>query len=274
MTAPPATRPRSSRWELRACARKGHETYHPTGPGEEALAERLRAETPQGQAWRCLRCGDFVPGAPRATGPADAAPVVLRGRPLRDAVILRLLAVERGLRAVVLFAAAYAIRRFRLEQGSLQRLFDKDLPAFRELGQRLNIDVDSSAIVRGARHLLSIRPSTLGLVSMLVAVYAATQAAEAVGLWLLKRWGEYLTVVATSAFVPLEVFELTHHLTVTKVLALVVNLAAVVYLVVSKRLFGTRGGRGAYDAERRAESLLEVEQSALVAPAAEPGTSV
>lgn len=253
-----------SRWELRACARRGHETYRPTGPGEDQLAERLRAVAAQGEAWRCLRCGDYAVGPPRRSGPADEAPIVLRGRPLRDAVILRVLAVERGLRALVLFAAAYAIERFRLEQGSLQRLFDRDLPAFRELGTRLHVDVDSSAIVRTVRHLLSIRRSTLGVIAVLVAVYALTQAAEAVGLWLLKRWGEYLTVVATSAFVPLEIFELSHHLTVTKVAALVVNLTAVVYLVLSKRLFGARGGGAAYEAERRSESLLEVELSAVV----------
>jgi len=35
-----------------------------------------------------------------------------------------------------------------------------------------------------------------------------------------------------------------------------------VYLVVSKRLFGARGGAAAYRAERETESLLEVEAAA------------
>jgi hypothetical protein len=43
----------------------------------------------------------------------------------------------------------------------------------------------------------------------------------------------------------------------------VINIAAVVYLVLTKRLFGVRGGRAAYDAERHSESLLEVEAAAL-----------
>jgi hypothetical protein len=50
---------------------------------------------------------------------------------------------------------------------------------------------------------------------------------------------------------------------VLKVVALLINLAAVVYLVWSKRLFGARGGHAAFEAERHSESLLEVEASAL-----------
>jgi hypothetical protein len=35
----------------------------------------------------------------------------------------------------------------------------------------------------------------------------------------------------------------------------------VVYLLLSKRLFGLRGGKAAYEEERHESSLLEVEQS-------------
>jgi predicted membrane protein DUF2127 len=85
---------------------------------------------------------------------------------------------------------------------------------------------------------------------------------EGVGLWLLKRWGEYFAVVATSLFIPLEVYELTEKITWLRVVALIVNVAAVVYLLVSKRLFGIRGGHAAYERAQRQASLLEVEESA------------
>src|SRR5664280_1900477 len=87
---------RLRRWELRACARHGHATYAPTEP---ALAGRLSGTTGVGEVWRCLRCSDFVLGPPHARGPADEAPLVLRGKALQQAVILRLLAAERLLRA-------------------------------------------------------------------------------------------------------------------------------------------------------------------------------
>ena len=248
------------KWELRTCARKGHETYAPTG--EEELRGRLRADTAAGEAWRCLRCGDYVAGPPRRSGPAEEAPPVLRGRAARDAIVLRALAVERGLRGVVLLAVAFAIQRFKAGQSAFKELLDRDLPAFRDLGRRIHVDVDGSAIVRFAERAAKIKGSTLTLVAVLVALYALVELTEAVGLWRLERWGEYFTAVATAAFLPLEVHELLHKVTVTRVAALVINVGAVVYLVVAKRLFGVRGGAAAYEREREAESLLTVEAAA------------
>ena len=85
---------------------------------------------------------------------------------------------------------------------------------------------------------------------------------EAVGLWLLRRWGEYFAVIATCVFLPLEVYELTEKVTAFRLGALVINVAAVVWLLWSKRLFGLNGGGAAYRAEHSAESLLTVERAA------------
>jgi uncharacterized membrane protein (DUF2068 family) len=68
-------------------------------------------------------------------------------------------------------------------------------------------------------------------------------------------------VVATALFIPLEVYELTEKITWLRIAALIVNVAAVVYLLLSKRLFGLRGGHAAYEAEQHEASLLEVETS-------------
>ena len=54
--------------------------------------------------------------------------------------------------------------------------------------------------------------------------------------------------------------------------ALAVNMLLVIYLVWSKRLLGVRGGKRAYEANLRSESVIEVEQAALVAASpARPG---
>jgi hypothetical protein len=52
---------------------------------------------------------------------------------------------------------------------------------------------------------------------------------------------------------------------VLRLLAFLVNLALVVYLVVTKRLFGVRGGKKAYEANLRSESILQNEINALAA---------
>jgi uncharacterized membrane protein (DUF2068 family) len=261
-------------WELRACSRKGHATYR---PDETVLAERLSAVTTAGPAWRCLRCGDFVPGDPAGSGPAADAPILLRGRALRDATVLRLLAAERLIRAVLMVLIGYAILRFRRAEGHIQQIFDKAVPAARPLADVLHLDLDHSPTIVHLRHLIHTQPRTLLLVALLLFGYAAVQIVESIGLWLLKRWGEYFAAVATSAFLPLEIYELTERITVLRVLALIVNVAAVVYLVVSKRLFGIRGGAAAFEAERHAESLLEVEQAALAVlpgPATRPEAAI
>jgi uncharacterized membrane protein (DUF2068 family) len=90
------------------------------------------------------------------------------------------------------------------------------------------------------------------------------QIVEGIGLWSLKRWGEYVAVVGTTAFVPLEVYEVVEKVTWLKLVLLAINVAAVVYLLVSKRLFGLRGGQTAYEASLHEASLLEIEESSSV----------
>lgn len=244
-----------NRWELRACGRRGHATYRPQ---EADLARRLSTETALGQAWRCLRCGNFVLGAPVDGGPADSAPLVLRGKALRQATILRLLAIERLVRAVLLGFAVWAVLKFRNAHATIQAAVDRDLPAFRAVG----IHVDQLVLVKDLQKALDQAPGRLTLIAFLLAAYAAIELVEGAGLWLLKRWGEYFAVVATAIFLPLEVRDLLGGITFTRAGALLINLAAVIYLLLSKHLFGLRGGRAAYDRERRGEQLLEIEQSA------------
>jgi uncharacterized membrane protein (DUF2068 family) len=55
-------------------------------------------------------------------------------------------------------------------------------------------------------------------------IYAAIFLTEGTGLALHKRWAEYFTIITTSSFLPLEVYEIIHHITVAKSVALVVYL--------------------------------------------------
>lgn len=251
-------RPPVANRELKACARHGHVTY---APAETDLAARLRATTSLGESWRCLRCGDWVLGPPAGSGPADEAPVPPRGKALRQLAILRLLAVERVVRAVVLIAAAYGVHRFASAQRALRGAFASWLPAAQPLAGRLGVDLDHSTIVREAAKALDARSGMLTLVAVGLLVYGLLEGVEGVGLWLAKRWAEYLTVIATAIFIPYEVYELISSVTVTKIVAFLINVAAVVYLVVAKRLFGVRGGQAAYERALEGESLLEVRQA-------------
>lgn len=245
-------------WNLRSCARQGHVTYRPDEP---RFVNRLRAETVLGESWRCLRCGDFVLGAPSGHGPADEAPPVLRGKALRSAFILRLLSVERWIRGVVILLLGVAVLRLKSTQVSLKQLFDRDLHALRPFFNQIHFDVSDSGTVSSVRRVLNAHPGTLNLVAAFLIFYGLLQIMEGIGLWTLKRWGEYFAVVSTSIFIPLEVYEIIEKVTWLRIVALLVNVAAVVYLLLSKRLFGLRGGAKAHEAQLNQESLLEVEAS-------------
>ena len=53
---------------------------------------------------------------------------MLRGKALRDAFILRLLAAERFIRGLLLVALAYGVYRFNGAQDSLEQVFREYLP--------------------------------------------------------------------------------------------------------------------------------------------------
>jgi uncharacterized membrane protein (DUF2068 family) len=250
-------------WNLRTCARRGHVTYAPDEPGFRA---KLEASTPLGGAWRCLRCGAYVLGDPLGSGSAEDAPVLLRGKALRAAFILRALAVERWIRALVLLLLAAAVFKLKSTQASIKELVDRDLTALKPFFDQVHFNVSDSATVRSIEKVLNARPSTLNIVAVGILVYGLLQLLEGIGLWSLKRWGEYVAVVGTTIFIPLEVYELTDRISWLKIAALAVNVAAVVYLVLSKRLFGIRGGHRAYEESLHEASLLEVEEAAAAAP--------
>jgi uncharacterized membrane protein (DUF2068 family) len=248
-------------WERRACARRGHVTY---APDEPRLRERLHAETALGGAWRCLRCGDFALGDPHGAGPADRAPLVPRGKGLRDVFILRFLAVERAVRGVFIVLVALAVWRFSNSQDAVRRLFDEYLDVLRPVFRHFHYDLDHSPVVGTLQKTFGYRHDTLVLVALLLLAYALIELVEAVGLWYARRWAEYLTVVATAAFLPLEIYELTEHVSWLKIATLLLNILAVLYILLAKRLFGLRGGHRAFERERHSASLLEVEEAATV----------
>src|SRR6201990_3073230 len=137
VAAPGTERPRrfrpKLRYELIGCGRHGHEIV-----GADAAALRaedeLFARDSGGLRWyRCLRCDSWVALTP-PTDPATRFPperhevtVPLRGRPLRDKYVLRVIAVERAFHFLVLSALAAAIFLFASNKAALNADFTKIL---------------------------------------------------------------------------------------------------------------------------------------------------
>jgi uncharacterized membrane protein (DUF2068 family) len=61
--------------------------------------------------------------------------------------------------------------------------------------------------------------------------YAAMDLAEGTGLFLGKRWAEYFTIITTSSFIPLEIYEVRKHMSAASAIVLILNIAVVIYLI-------------------------------------------
>jgi uncharacterized membrane protein (DUF2068 family) len=255
-------------WSRRACSRRGHVLFEPE---EKEYLSQVRADTGIGTAWRCLRCGDFVLDVPTLSGPVAEAPMPRRGKALRSHFIMRLLAVERIFRFLLVGAGAYAVWRFSNSEHALQLLFEKNLTIFKPVAQHYGYDLDNSSVVTTIRKFFTYKQSSLDLAAIALALYAVIELIEAIGLWLAKRWGEYFAAVATGLFLPIEIYELTEHATKFKIATFALNVLAVVYLVWTKRLFGIRGGGKAYEAELTSESLLHEMEPPVPSRAREDG---
>ena len=255
-------------WSLLGCGASGHVTF---APDEPELRERLGVSTREGAAWRCLRCGTFVIGEPIASGPVSAAPRVRRDKELRSAFILRVFAVERFLRAIIFAGLAVAIWRFAASRMSIEQAYAHALPELRAFLRQLGFNVNHSKLLGLIQHAFTLNSRTLTWLALAAGAYAVIEIIEAVGLWLLKRWGEYFAMIATSIGIPYEIYDLTAKVTVLRLVAFAINVALVVYLVVTKRLFGVRGGKKAYEARLRSASILQAEIDAAAAAPGPPG---
>jgi hypothetical protein len=251
---PSRVRPRFQ-YELLVCGLRGHELFG-TDAAELRPEDAVFAREMGGGRWhRCVRCDSWLPfAAPldptRPFPPSrDEIALPLRGRPLRDKIVLRLIAIDKAVHFVVLALLSVAVFLVASNERDLHDLFYAIVGAIHGVTGGPTTET-GGGFVHQIDDLLSFPPGRLHLIGVALAAYAVLAAVEAVGLWRQRRWAEYLTLIATSALLPLEVYELVRGITALKVVALVVNLAVVVYLLVAKRLFGIRGGAAAEEAAR------------------------
>src|SRR3954447_4257166 len=245
-------------WELLACGVDGHELIgidaRSVRPEDRALVREI-----DGIRWyRCVRCDSWLPLPPPDEGEAtrehppelDRVELPLRGKPLRDKIVLRVIAVDRAFHFVVLGLLALAVFLFANHQQDLHQRFYNVLNDLQIAFGGNPSHPHKTGILHELDQLFTLQSSKLRLAGLGIATYAALEGAEAVGLWFQKRWAEYLTFIATVALLPLELYELAHKVSPFKIVALIVNIAIVVYLLLAKRLFGLRGGAAAEEALR------------------------
>ena len=99
----------------------------------------------------------------------------------------------------------------------------------------LRVDPENRFIHGLLVQALSVTPKQLEAASVGTFFYSGLLLTEGLGLLLRKRWAEYFTIISTAGLIPLEVYEVNRHLTATKIVVLLVNVAIVIYLVARVR---------------------------------------
>ena len=137
----------------------------------------------------------------------------------------------RGLRLIAAFKLLKGLALLALGIGAL-KLLHKDVEAI--IVHWINVfqvDPHSHYLQLLLEKLSILDDRRLKELSAGTFIYSAIFLTEGAGLAFRKSWAEYLTIITTASLLPLEIYELAKHASIGKVLALVINLAVVIYLV-------------------------------------------
>jgi uncharacterized membrane protein (DUF2068 family) len=247
-------------WELVACGWRGH-VLNGLDAAEIRPVDAMIVREDGDVRWhRCLRCDSWVglpaPEHPTQSHPPDRHEIVipLRGRALRDRVVLRLIAIDRVIHFTILVLLGIVVLIVAANEHSLRASFYRVVTALQGGVGASPVQTTHVGILKDLNRVFSLKTGSLHAVGFALLAFGLLEGVEAIGLWLGRRWAEYLTFTATAVLLPLEIYELTEKVSALKVIGFLINLAVVVYLVYAKRLFGLRGG-GAVDDAERAEAL-------------------
>ncbi|WP_109485673.1 DUF2127 domain-containing protein [Occallatibacter savannae] len=137
--------------------------------------------------------------------------------------VLRLIAVFKFLKAATLIATGIgALKLVHADLGTLVQHWVA----------MLNLDPGGRLVNHAIQKVTNLSPHRIRELGIVSFIYAGLFLAEGTGLWLQKRWGEWLTIIITGSLVPVEIYETIHRPTALKGLVLLMNIAVVIYLIV------------------------------------------
>ena len=148
------------------------------------------------------------------TSPAEQAPKPRFG-------VLRTIALYKLVKVLLLLAVAYGELRLR----------DASLAAkLLSWAQAQPYGLEHRIVTQLLEWFSGLSVSRIHALRMVTLAYATVFAVEGIGLWMQKRWAEWLTTIITASLIPLEAWEIFLRPTIGKILILLANVAVVAYL--------------------------------------------
>jgi uncharacterized membrane protein (DUF2068 family) len=141
-------------------------------------------------------------------------------------------ATPRGLRLIAVFKLFKGLVLFAVGIGAVKLLHKNLAFEVERWADILRVDPNNRYIHRLLEKLSILDAHKLRELSVGTFLYSALALAEGFGLLLGKRWAEYLTIITTASFIPLEVYEISKRISSPKLVVLLLNVAVVVYLMI------------------------------------------
>ena len=145
----------------------------------------------------------------------------------QDSGLLRLIAIFKLVKTLALIAVGVGALRLTHTNNAAD--------AITQLAGKFGFNPGAYYLDHALGRVANLPPKDFRELGIGSFVYAALFLTEGVGLWFAKRWGEWFTAIITGSLVPLEIFEIHRHPTITKVIVLLLNVVIVAYLVVRIR---------------------------------------
>jgi uncharacterized membrane protein (DUF2068 family) len=145
--------------------------------------------------------------------------------------VMRLIALFKLLKGILLIAVGVAALK----------LLHRDIASLAENWVAvLGLDQNSRFVGRALSTGAALTPNRVRDLIVGSFLYGGLFLTEGIGLWLLKRWAMWFTVIITGSFLPVEIYEFVRHPSAGKVTLLMINLVLVGYLV--RRIRDERSG--------------------------------
>jgi len=139
-----------------------------------------------------------------------------------DNRLVRLIALFKLLKAALLIAVGM----------SALHLLHKDIASV--VGHWvavLGLDPGNRYVARALQKFADLTPTKIKSLGVVSFIYTGLFLTEGIGLWLLKRWAEWFSVILTTSLIPVEIYEIHRHPSALKCLVLILNVAVVGYLL-------------------------------------------
>jgi len=139
-----------------------------------------------------------------------------------DSRVVRLIALFKLFKAILLIAVG--VSAFKLVHQDVASVVEHWVAVF-------GLDPGKQYVYKALQKAADLTPNKIRGLGIVSFIYAGLFLTEGIGLWLLKRWAEWFTVIITGSLVPIEIYEIYRHPRPIKIVVIILNIAVVGYLL-------------------------------------------